>query len=217
MRTMPILQSIALLTSYTSIAHAQEDNTRGTQPDEVIEEVVVVGPSRCGSWPIEHESLRGCEFAELKKEDLSSVLDLRPKLFSYCLTCQGNQCTINEWPEDRTRENLLCKRLFWTPTRISAFTNPVARYSSMVEYERKLAATRDSPLRVSYTFKISIDGRVKDIELISFDGDIEEAELLQLIADGAARTRFEPLVVAEVAYELVGLRDTFIRPESRTK
>ena len=48
--------------------------------------------------------------------------------------------------------------------------------------------------------------------MISFDRDIEEAELLQLIADGAARTRFEPLVVAEVAYELVGLRDTFIRP-----
>jgi hypothetical protein len=73
-------------------------------------------------------------------------------------------------------------------------------------------ATRNSPLRVSYTFKISIDGRVEDIELISFDSDIVEEELLQLIVDGAARTRFEPIVVVEVAYELVGLRDTVIRP-----
>jgi hypothetical protein len=197
MRTMLILLFIALLTFYTSIAHAQENNTRGIHSNEVIDEVVVVGPSRCGSWPIEHQSLRGCEFAELKKEDLPKVLDLRRKLVSDCLICQGNQCTIKAWPEYRITEKLLCKRLFWTPTRVSNFMYPLARYS---------------PLRVSYTFKISTDGRVEDIELISFDGDIEEEELLQLIAHGAARTRFEPIVVAEVAYELVGLRDTFIRP-----
>ncbi len=57
-----------------------------------------------------------------------------------------------------------------------------------------------------------VDGRVKGIELISFDGEIGQEELMQLIADGAARTRFEPKVVAEVAYELVSLRDTITRP-----
>ena len=69
---------------------------------------------------------------------------------------------------------------------------------------------RVSPLRVSFAFNISTKGKVGDIELISFDGDIEEEELLQLIGDGAARTRFEPIVVADVAYELVGLSNTFI-------
>ena len=100
--------------------------------------------------------------------------------------------------EDRTTEKLLCKRLFWTPTRVSRFMNPGARFSA---------------LRVSYTFKISTDGKVEDIELISFEGDIEEEELVRLIGDGASKTRFEPIVVADVAYEIVGLRDTFILNE----
>lgn len=212
MRTMPILPYIALLTLYTSIAHAQESNTRGIDPDEVVEELVVVGVGRCGSWPIQHQSLKGCEFAELEKKNLPMVLDMRPKLFSDCLVCEGNQCAAKAWPDDQIKEKLLCKRLFWTPTRVSTFMNPVSRYGSIVEYERKFGATHNSPWRVSYTFNISTEGRVEDIELISFDGDFEEEKLLQLIEDGAARTRFEPIVVAEVAYELVDLRDTIIRP-----
>ncbi len=37
-----------------------------------------------------------------------------------------------------------------------------------------------------------------------------EHSVLQLIQRGAARTRFEPLVIEEVAYEIVGLIDTFV-------
>jgi hypothetical protein len=69
-------------------------------------------------------------------------------------------------------------------------------------------------MRVSYTFKISTKGRVEDIELISFEGDIEERKLFKLIADGAAKTRFEPIIVADVDYELVSLRDTIILVDS---
>ena len=197
MRTMLILLLIALFTFYISIVHAEESDTHAIDANEVIEELVVIGVGRCGTWPIAHQSLKGCEFAELEMDDLPKVLDLRPKLFSDCLICQGNQCTTKAWPEDQITEQLLCKRLFWTPTRVSKPIKPLGRYS---------------PLRASYTFNISTDGRVKGIELISFDGDIGQEELMQLIADGAARTRFEPIVVAEVAYELVGLRDTIIRP-----
>ena len=73
-----------------------------------------------------------------------------------------------------------------------------------------IAGGSTSPLSVSFTFKISTDGRVEDIELVSFESDIGEEELLQLIEDGATRTRFEPVVVADVAYEIVGLRDAFV-------
>ncbi len=93
------------------------------------------------------------------------------------------------------KEEILCKRLFWTPTRISR---------SMIY------GGRISPMRVSFTFKISTKGKVEDIEVVSFEGDIAEAELLQLIRDGAMKTRFEPLVIADMAYEIVGLRDAFI-------
>ena len=63
---------------------------------------------------------------------------------------------------------------------------------------------------MSFTFKISTDGKVEDIELVSFESDIGEEELLQLIEDGATGTRFEPVIVADVAYEIVGLRDAFV-------
>ncbi len=73
-----------------------------------------------------------------------------------------------------------------------------------------IAGGSSGPLRVSFTFKLSTDGRVEDIELVSFETDIGEEELLQLIEEGATRTRFEPVVVADVAYEIVGLRDAFV-------
>lgn len=197
MQTMLVLLYTTLLTIYAAAAHAQDRNTRVVLPTEAANELVVLGVGRCGSWPIEHQGLEGCEFAELKKKEVPEVLELRRKFFSDCLSCKGNQCIIKAWPEDRISEQLFCKRVFWTPTRVSRFMNPGAR---------------SGPFRVSYTFKISTDGRVEDIELISFDSEIEEEQLMQLIADGAARTRFEPIVVDEVAYELVGLRDTIIRP-----
>jgi len=65
------------------------------------------------------------------------------------------------------------------------------------------------PMKVSFTFKISTEGKVEDIELVSFEGDITEAKLVRLIKDGARKTRFEPLVIADMAYEIVGLRDEF--------
>ena len=78
MRTMLILLLIALFTFYISIAHAEESDTHAIDRNEAIEELVVVGIGRCGSWPIPHQSLKGCEFAELDKDDLPKVLDLRP-------------------------------------------------------------------------------------------------------------------------------------------
>jgi len=63
---------------------------------------------------------------------------------------------------------------------------------------------------VSFTFKISTKGRIEDVEVVSFEGDIAEVELLQLIRDGAARARFEPVVIADMTYEIVGIRDAFV-------
>ncbi len=195
MQAMHILRSLALLTFCVSSASAREIDSHTIRAEEVIEEVVATSPYRCGSWLIEHLRIKGCEYAELKKDALPTVLDLRPKLFHTCLSCQGNRCVANEWSRDQVEEELLCKRIFWTPTRVSK-TNVIAR--------------RSSPLRVWFTFTISTDGRVEDIELVSFEGDIEEEALLRLIENGAIRTRFEPLVVADKTYEIVGLTDAFI-------
>jgi hypothetical protein len=192
MRTLRILCSIALLICASSTV-ALETDIRGAYSNEDIDEVVAVGTNRCGSWPIEHYRLQNCEYVELRKEDLPMVLHSRQIFFSDCLKCLGSRCTMRAWPENKIVEKLLCKRLFWTPTRVPRFMKPDALFS---------------PFSVSFTFSISIEGKVEDIELVSFDSDIDEEALLRLIEDGAARTRFEPIVVADVAYQLVGLRDS---------
>lgn len=45
-----------------------------------------------------------------------------------------------------------------------------------------IAGGHASPLVVSFTFKISTAGKVEDIELISFEGDLDEQAVLSLIA-----------------------------------
>jgi len=197
MRAVQLLKFIALLSFCTASASALEAEPDTPDNNEVIEDVVVKGVNRCGSWPIQHERLRGCEYAVLKKEQLQSVLILRQEFFETCLICQGNRCIGKVWQDFRRKEKVLCKDLFWTPTRIT----------------KNVMSDRDSPLRVSFTFKISTKGRVEDIEVVSLQGDIAEAEILRLIRDGARRTRFEPLVIADTTYEIVGIRDEFVLNE----
>ena len=187
-----------VLSLCTSDVSAQETDTGALHDYGVIEEVVVTGEHLCGAWPIAHQFLIGCEYAELMKVDLEMVLNLRPKLFETCLNCQRNRCIAKVWRQDRIKEKLLCKRLFRTPTRVSR----AMIYGGLT-----------SPMRVSFTFKISTEGKVEDIELVSFEGDITEAELLELIKDGAKKTRFEPLVISDMAYEIVRLRDEYVLVE----
>ena len=194
-RAMQILRSIALLAFCASSASAAQTDAGAIHPEEAIEEIVVKGVIWCGSWPIQHRGLIGCEYTELKKEYLAVVLDLRPKLFLTCLSCQDSRCITKVWPERKTTEKLLCKRLFWTPTKVARFM---------------ISGEHSSPLRVSFTFKISTTGKVEDIEVVSFKGDIAEGDLLELIERGATKTRFEPVVVEDMAYEIVGLRAAYV-------
>ena len=116
---MRILLFVALLAYCFSNASATETDAQATYPEEVIEEIVVKAVNWCGIWPIQHQGAIGCEYVELEKKDLSMVLELRPKLFSVCLRCQGSRCFPNAWGQGKTTEKLLCRRLFWTPVRVA--------------------------------------------------------------------------------------------------
>ena len=72
-----------------------------------------------------------------------------------------------------------------------------------------------SPLNVSFTFTISTAGRVEDLQIVSFDSEIEKEEVLKLIERGATRTKFEPVVIADIAYEIVGVKGAFILDDSQ--
>jgi len=189
-----IMCLIVVLTMCTFDSGAQNAETIDPIDDGVIEEVVVAGVQACGMWPIEHRALIGCQYAELKSQDLKKVLELRPEFFETCLSCEGNQCYRNEWSRDEVNEELLCKRLFWTPRKVSR------------------ALFQDgliTPMMVSFSFKISTGGRVKDIEILSYRSVMSEVKVLHLLKDGAEKTRFEPLVIEDTEYEIIGLRSRF--------
>ena len=207
LRAMLILRSITLLAICASSASAAQTDAGAINAEKAIEEIIVKGVNWCGSWPIQHRGLIGCGYAELEKKDLATVLDLRPKLFSTCLSCQGSRCITKVWPERKTTEKLLCKRLFWTPTKVARFIF-AAGHSRVTRF--MIADEHSSPLSVSFTFTISTTGRVEDIEVVSFESDIAEEELLELIERGATKTRFEPVVVEDMAYEIVGLRGAYV-------
>ena len=179
------------------IANAIEAQT-DTQADssamnsgEVIDEIVVKGANTCGSWPIPHRASLGCAYVELEREDLDRALEMRSELLATCLNCQGNQCSAIAWSQDNSLERMICKRIFWTPTRVSKFAYKVER---------------SRPLSVSARYTISTAGTVKDIEIVTFDGSISEKNLLKLLERGAGRTRFAPVVIDDTAYEITGIR-----------
>ena len=166
-----------------------------TSPEEVIEEVVIKTVLRCGSWPINHMSVSGCEYAKLKREALPAVVKQRPKLLARCLNCRDRQCVVRQWSDYQVTERRLCKTLFWTPIQVSSYL-----------YAAKFA----TQIKVSYTYSISTRGRIEDIAITSFESDMTKQEVLNIVTRGAARVRFEPLNIAGAEYELVGLRDAII-------
>ena len=161
----------------------------------VLEEVVVEGTRHCGSWPINHEGMAVCEFAVLKPQVLPKILEVRPRLLSHCLSCSGTVCTPRSFRTAQQVEARLCQRVFWTPIRIPGSMN----YRG-----------NDKPVGVSITYTISVTGRPENIQIRSLEGKMTQRSILQLIQQGAARTRFEPLVIEGAAYEIVDLVDSFV-------
>ena len=163
-----------------------------------IEEVVVQGLERCGSWPIDHREMSTCEFAVLDRGRISTVRELRSKLLSLCLSCTDRVCVRRQLPRDLQEEARLCRRVFWTPTRIRR----MSRQSRNTHW-----------LDVSFTYTLSARGRVEDVRLTSLEGEWSREEVRDLVVKGASRALYEPLVVEDVAYEIVDLRGRYVLEE----
>lgn len=191
MQTMRTLALLAICLANASEAQTDtQSDAPAMQSGDVIDEIVVKGAKWCGTWPIRHRAVFGCSYVELERDDLDSILELRSELLATCLSCRGNQCSLVAWPQDNSLERWVCKRVFWTPTRISR---------SIYKFGRT------SPLSVSARYTLSTTGTVKDIEIVAFDGNISEENLLELLERGAGRTRFEPVVIDDTAYEITGI------------
>ena len=160
-----------------------------------IEEIVVKSPLRCGSWPVDHVGVVDCEFAELTKATRLHLPDLRKRYFATCLICADEHCHPRKWEDPHPLQGEVCEKLFWTPTLIARLTT---------------SDRSDGSVNVAYHFEISPAGRVQNIEIDSHRGVLEQESVLMLLKRGAARTRFEPLVIEGAYYTITGIQDRLI-------
>ena len=160
-----------------------------------VEEVRVSAVAQCGSWPIAHVDIVGCEYAELKTEVLKSIRKHRADYLTRCLRCKDGTCTLNTWSRDQMTARNLCKRLYITPIKVpsrSSGTN-----------------NSEASLLVRFSYSITRRGRVEDIHLDLLDSDLTESHVFKMIESGARQVRFEPLKVHGQTLSIVGLRDGY--------
>lgn len=144
-----------------------------------VEEVRVSAVAQCGSWPIAHADIVGCEYAELKPEMLKSIREHRADYLTRCLHCEDGTCAPKTWSRDQMTVRNLCKRLFMTPVKVPSWSG-------------RLKVANES-LLVRFSYSISRRGRVEDIHLHLHDSDLTETQVIKMIENGAQEVRFEPL------------------------
>lgn len=160
-----------------------------------VEEVRVSAVAQCGSWPIAHVDIVGCEYAELKAEVLKGIRKHRTDYLSRCLKCNDGTCLLKTWSRDQMTARNLCKRLYITPIKVPS------RSSSTNNSEASLL--------VRFSYSITRRGRVEDIHLDLLDTDLTESQVFKMIESGARQVRFEPLKVHGQTLSIVGLRDGY--------
>ena len=184
-----------LVCSITSALQVGAVTDPSVAPVDDVEEVRVSAVAQCGSWPIAHTDIVGCEYAELKPEMLKSVRKLRAEYLARCLRCKEGTCVPRAWTRDQMTARNLCKRLYMTPTKVP----PVMRRSRAT----------DASLLVRFRYSISTRGRVEGISLDVLDTGLNESEVVKMIEGTARRVRFEPLKVDGRALSIVDLRDGY--------
>jgi len=160
-----------------------------------VEEVTVHAVAQCGSWPIAHIDIVGCEYAELKPEMLQSIRRNRAAYLTRCMHCENGTCVAKTWSRDQLTARNLCKRLFVTPIKVPSRSGR--------------SSVSDASLFVRFSYSISSRGRVEDIRVDLLDSDLTESQVYKMIENGARQVRFEPLKVNGQALSIAGLRDGY--------
>ena len=161
-----------------------------------VEEVTVHAVAQCGSWPIAHIDIVGCEYAELKPEMLQSIRRNRATYLTRCMRCENGRCVAKVWSRDQLTARNLCKRLFVTPIKVPSRSGR--------------SSVSDMSLFVRFSYSISNGGRVEDIRVDILDSDLTDLQVYKMIENGAQRVRFEPLKVNGQSLSIVGLQDGYM-------
>ena len=168
-------------------------NLWAEQP-EILEEVLVQSVNGCGSWPIDHGDIATCDYAVLAQPIRSKVPKWRVDAVAGCLVCENNECRPRSFTSIQTPEEDWCRKLFWTPRHIDRL---------------RLTSEEASALEVSFTFEISKQGKVKNIQIDDLYGDWSEQVVQRLLETGAQGVRYPPLSIDGARYSIVNLEASY--------
>ncbi len=184
---------VSWISSPVSFAETANNDVNSSRD---VEEVTVHAVAQCGSWPIAHIDIVGCEYAELKPEMLQGIRKNRAAYLTRCMRCENGTCVPRAWSRDQLTARNLCKRLFVTPIKVSSRSGG--------------SSVSDASLFVRFSYVISRRGRVEDIHMDLLDSDLTDSEVYKLIENGARQVRFEPLKVEGQTVSIVGLQDGYM-------
>ena len=126
---------------------------------------------------------------------LSGVRKHRDSTFNTCLSCKGSSCSIKEFNDSKALA--VCKRLFCTPTFVSpGFETP--------------ADTPSGKSSFTYSYIISKEGSLENIEIKSVEGVFNKKDAKKFIKARTRKTKFEPIVFQNKAYEIVNLTSNMV-------
>ena len=139
-----------------------------------------------------------CNFDKQLGKNLTGKLSsIRDRTVNTCLICEGNSCSMKIWPNNQKGDAMVCQRLFCTPQKIRKVVG-----------EEIPADITPGNSSIEFTYKITEKGKVRDVQITSVEGVMNEREAYRWVTGVTKRTVFLPLVINGKAYEITNLSAT---------
>ena len=120
---------------------------------------------------------------ELNKDTATKLQDFRNQTLKTCMQCNGNSCKLKEWSKDKKGDESICKLLFCTPSYVSKFFE-------------KPANVKSGRTKINFSYSINSKGKIKDIDIVSTRGVMNDRESYKYLQSFTSKTQFEPLQIS---------------------
>jgi len=149
--------------------------------------------SYAGAMASNDAVLMSCDHKVAMSGDLlSKVIKHRDSAFQTCLTCNKGDCAMKTWTAENQNNEMICKRLFCTPKKVSK------------GYEVP-ADTPRGKSSFTYSYSISKKGRLDEINILSVEGSYKRKDALKFLKSLTKRTEYEPLTHENKKYKVTNL------------
>ena len=128
----------------------------------------------------------------MTEELLQKVIKHRESAFSVCLDCLGSNCSLKNWNQNQIQNEAICKRLFCTPKKVTS------------GYEIP-ASTPRGKTNFTYTYSISVDGKILDINILNVEGVFNKKDSKKFLKALTRKTEYEPLIHQGNEYSITDL------------